>query len=98
MRARGIKMDRATFTRLTPALDRWLRSDLARYVIGGDAGFRARLRADPAFITALDIATHADNARDLVMHPVTVSGSANTTSRGQPVAHVGSPTDSTVAR
>jgi hypothetical protein len=68
MRQRGIHLGRATFDRLAPAVDRWLTQEIERYVSGPEAAFRTRLNADPVVRAALDAASHATSARDLVIH------------------------------
>jgi hypothetical protein len=66
MRQRGIHLDRATFDRLAPAVDRWVTQEIERYVYGPEAAFRTRLDADPVMRAALDAAVAATSARDLV--------------------------------
>jgi carboxyl-terminal processing protease len=68
MRQRGIRVDRATFDRLSPAVDRWLTHEIERYVVGPEAAFRTTLDADPVMRAALDAAAHATSAHDLVLH------------------------------
>ena len=88
MRARGLKMDRRTYDELKPAIDRWLSTDITRYAAGPDGAFRVNLRTDPVFVTALDIASHADNSRDLVLHPVSSALAARGADSGRAVAHI----------
>jgi carboxyl-terminal processing protease len=69
MRERGVTMSRQSFDQLSPTIDRWLHTEIVRYQFGTDAAFRVEMHADIAFLTALDLATHAANARELVLHP-----------------------------
>lgn len=75
MRQRGVRLDRATFDRLAPAIDRWMTTEIERYVFGSEMAFRVNLQADPVMRAAIDAALHGTSARDLVMHPLT-TGSA----------------------
>jgi carboxyl-terminal processing protease len=68
MRSRGVTMSRQTFDQMAPTVDRWLRNEIVRYQFGTDAAFRLLLQMDPTLLTALDLAAHAPNARDLVLH------------------------------
>ena len=70
MRKRGVRLDRATFDRMTPAVDRWMTTEIARYVLGAETAFRASLTADPVVRMAIEEALHAASARDLVAHPL----------------------------
>ncbi len=97
MRARGMKMDRRSYDELGPAIDRWLSADITRYTLGADGAYRARLRTDPVFLAALDIATHAENSRDLVLHPVSSELTARGADSGRAVAHVVAPSGSAAA-
>jgi carboxyl-terminal processing protease len=70
MHQRGIRLDRGTYDRLAPAVDRWMTIEIERYVFGPEAAFRTRLKADPVIQAAVDAAVRAPSARDLVMHSV----------------------------
>jgi len=84
MRQRGIRLDRATFDRLTPAVDRWMTTEIDRYVLGTEMAFRANLRGDPVMRVAITAAEHAATPRDLVAYRVAgVSPPADSTPRGQ---------------
>jgi hypothetical protein len=84
MRQRGIRLDRATFDRLTPAVDRWMTTEIDRYVLGTEMAFRANLRGDPVMRVAIAAAEHAATPRDLVAYRVTgVSPPADSSPRGQ---------------
>jgi carboxyl-terminal processing protease len=69
MRKHGVSMSRSTFDQLSPTIDRWLHNEMVRYEFGTDAAFRVEMRTDTTFLTALDLATHAADARELVLHP-----------------------------
>jgi carboxyl-terminal processing protease len=69
MRDRGVKMDRRTYDRLSPSVDHWLATETDRILFGSDVSFRAALKTDPVFQTALGIAARAKDSRDLVLHP-----------------------------
>lgn len=69
LRRRNVLLDRRTYDRMTPVVDRMLAAELNRYLLGPDAAFRAMMDADPIVRTALDLATRAPSPRDLVLHP-----------------------------
>ncbi len=69
MHKHGVSMSRPTFDQLSPTIDRWLHNEMVRYEFGTDAAFRVEMRTDTTFLTALDLATHAADARELVLHP-----------------------------
>jgi carboxyl-terminal processing protease len=78
MRQRGIHLDRATFDRLSPAVDRWMTTEIERYVFGPEAAFHTRLAMDPVVQAAVAAAHHAESARDLVMHPAAAASASST--------------------
>jgi carboxyl-terminal processing protease len=78
MHQRGIHLDRATFDRLAPAVDRWMTLEIERYVFGPDAAFQTRLKTDPVMEAAVEAALHADSPRDLVMHPAAAAPGSRT--------------------
>ena len=78
MRQRGIHLDRATFDRLSPAVDRWMTTEIERYVFGPEAAFHTRLAMDPVVQAAVAAALHAESARDLVMHPAAAASASST--------------------
>ncbi len=69
MKKHGVTMSHQTFEQLSPTIDRWLHNEMVRYQFGTDAAFRVEMRTDTTFLTALDLATHAADARELVLHP-----------------------------
>ncbi len=69
MHKHGVGMSRPAFDQLSPTIDRWLHNEMVRYEFGTDAAFRVEMRTDTTFLTALDLATHAADARELVLHP-----------------------------
>jgi carboxyl-terminal processing protease len=80
MRARAITLDRPSYDRLTPVVDRWLTTEIDRYVFGADAAFKATMKTDPAVRVAIDAAVHAASPRDLVMRPVSTGPDATASS------------------
>jgi carboxyl-terminal processing protease len=70
MQRHGITMSRRTFDALSPTIDRWLHNVIVEYEFGVDAAFRVAMQTDTTLLTALDVATHAKDARELVLHPV----------------------------
>jgi carboxyl-terminal processing protease len=70
MRRHGTTMSRHTFDELSPTIDRWLHNEIVRYEFGVDSAFRVTMQTDTTLLTALDVATHAKDARELVLHPV----------------------------
>ena len=66
MKKHGVTMSHQTFEQLSPTIDRWLHNEMVRYQFGTDAAFRVEMRTDTTFLTALDLATHAADARELV--------------------------------
>jgi carboxyl-terminal processing protease len=69
MRARGVTVDRREFDQMSATVDRWLRVEIIRFQFGTEAVARWALRRDLTLATALDLATHATDAHDLVLHP-----------------------------
>ena len=66
MRARGIKIDDATYAAATSLIDRVLGYEIARYVFGDQAVFERRLRDDAVMAKAVQFAKGANTQKDLL--------------------------------
>ena len=66
MQGDGSTMSRHTFDELAPTIDRWLHNEIVRYEFGVESAFRVTMQTDTTLLTALNVATHAKNARELV--------------------------------
>ncbi|HEY4307050.1 MAG TPA: S41 family peptidase [Gemmatimonadaceae bacterium] len=66
MRARGIKIDDATYVAATSLIDRVVGYEVARYVFGDQAVFMRRLRDDAVMAKALVFARGATSQKDLL--------------------------------
>lgn len=93
MRKHGVTMSRRTFDEMAPSIDRWLHDELVRYEFGTEAAFRVAMQTDTTLLTAVDLAEHATDARDLVLHPakpavlgsITPDGLGNRSGDGVPI-------------
>jgi carboxyl-terminal processing protease len=66
MQARGIQMDRATYERATPLIDRMLETEIARYVFGETVRFERRLHGDSTVAAAVRIVSGAMRPQDVL--------------------------------
>jgi carboxyl-terminal processing protease len=64
MQAREIQLDRATYDKSQPVIDRLLGAQVARYVFGPDAEFLWNARTDAILKTALSLAAGAGDVKE----------------------------------
>ena len=63
---RGLEVDSADFAMAAPVVDRWIGSQVTRYVFGERAEFERAIGDDPTIQTALRLATGARSQRELL--------------------------------
>ena len=64
--ARGVSVDSAVFAGATPLIDRWIGSQVTRFVFGERAQFERVTRQDPTVLAALRLATEPGGQKDLL--------------------------------
>jgi carboxyl-terminal processing protease len=65
LESRNVRVDSALWSAATPALDRMIAVEIARYVFGRDAAFRRSASEDPVLQRAIALARSASDQKDL---------------------------------
>jgi hypothetical protein len=76
MRARGIRIDDATYRDATSLIDRVIGYEVARYVFGEQALFMRRLKGDSMMARAVEFARGASSEQELFERAATAAAAA----------------------